>query len=95
MSKILIVDDELSLRETIADLLVFYNYEVKSAGNGKEALEILDLWLPDFIISDIMMPIMDGHLFYEIIKEKKMFKQIPFLFLTAKTVLRTYIFIIN
>jgi len=84
-NKILIVDDEPSLRETIADLLIFYDYEVKSAGNGQEALEIIDYWLPDLIISDIMMPIMDGHSFYEIIKETKLLNQIPFLFLTAKT----------
>lgn len=82
--KILLVDDEASLRDTISDLLTFKNYSVKTAANGQDALEILDHWTPDIIISDIMMPIMDGHLFYEIVKESSMLNQIPFIFLTAK-----------
>lgn len=82
--KILVVEDELKLRETITEVLIFYNYDVKTASNGQEALKILDVWLPDIIISDIMMPIMDGHSFFEIIKDTKLFNQIPFIFLTAK-----------
>ncbi len=83
-NKILIVEDELNLRDTIKDLLVLYNYEVKGAENGQKALEILDNWSPDLIISDITMPVMDGHSFHEIIKETKILNQIPFVFLTAK-----------
>ncbi len=82
--KILLVDDEASLRDTISDLLSLSNYAVKTAANGQDALEILDHWTPDIIISDIMMPIMDGHLFYVIVKESNMLNQIPFIFLTAK-----------
>ncbi len=83
-NKILLVEDELNLRDTITELLIYYKYEVKSAGNGQEALEILDKWTPDLIISDIIMPVMDGHSFHEIIKETKLLNQIPFIFLTAK-----------
>jgi CheY-like chemotaxis protein len=82
--KILLVEDEINLRETIQDLLEHYDYEVKSAENGQKALELLDNWLPDLIISDIMMPVMDGHSFHQIIKETKTLNQIPFIFLTAK-----------
>lgn len=81
--KILLVDDEANLRETISELLTHSNYNVMTAENGHEALRILDYWTPDLIISDIMMPIMDGHLFYDIVKDTNTINQIPFIFLTA------------
>jgi two-component system sensor histidine kinase/response regulator len=83
-NKILLVDDELNLRETISELLIHNNYDVKTAANGQDALEILNLWIPDLIISDIMMPIMDGYRFQEIVNESRLLNQIPFIFLTAK-----------
>jgi two-component system sensor histidine kinase/response regulator len=82
--KILLVDDEASLRETISELLIHSNYSVMTAENGKEALEILDSWTPNIIISDIMMPVMDGYLFYEKVKDSSMLNHIPFIFFTAK-----------
>jgi CheY-like chemotaxis protein len=81
--KILLVDDEAELRETISELLIHSNYNVMTAQNGHEALKILDFWTPDLIISDIMMPIMDGNLFYDIVKDTNTINQIPFIFLTA------------
>lgn len=82
--KILIVDDEQNLRETITELLIENNYNARSTANGQEALKILDEWIPDLIISDIMMPIMDGYAFHEIIKKSENLNHIPFLFLSAK-----------
>lgn len=82
--KILLVDDEFSLIDTLTELLTINGYIVKNAANGQEALKVLDYWIPDIIISDIMMPIMDGNTLYEIIKDSNMFNQIPFVFLTAK-----------
>lgn len=82
--KILIVDDEQNLRETIIELLTHHNYAVKGAVNGYEALKILEHWTPDLIISDIMMPIMDGYQFQKIVKNNDLLNQIPFIFLTAK-----------
>ncbi len=82
--KILLVDDEVSFRDTIKDLLLINNYKVKIAINGQDALEILDSWTPDIIISDIMMPVMDGYMFYEKVKNSSILNQIPFIFLTAK-----------
>ena len=84
-NKILLVDDEVNLRETIAELLIHENYCVKIASNGKDALNILDSWIPDLIISDIMMPVMDGNDFHEIIKENANLSSIPFIFITAKS----------
>lgn len=83
-NKILLVDDELKIRETITELLLHKNYEVVSAKDGHEALEILENWIPDLIISDISMPVMDGYSFHEIIRQNKFLETIPFIFLTAK-----------
>jgi two-component system sensor kinase len=82
--RILLVEDELNLRETITELLIYQNYDVKTANNGREALEILNNWIPDLIISDIMMPIMDGYMLHETIRNKPHLSIIPFIFLTAK-----------
>lgn len=83
-NKILLVDDELNLRETISELLNYQNYDVKTACNGQDALDLLEYWVPDLIICDIMMPVMDGSTFHEIIKEIHSLNSIPFIFLTAK-----------
>jgi two-component system sensor kinase len=64
--KILIVDDELNIRETIEELLTITNYDTKTANNGQEALDVLENWTPDLIICDIMMPVMDGQDFQKL-----------------------------
>lgn len=82
--KILLVDDDENLRETMYELLTHHNYEVKTASNGQKALQTLNDWFPDLIISDMMMPVMDGHAFHELVKENVLLSSIPFVFLTAK-----------
>lgn len=82
--KILLVDDDINLRETINELLLLEKFETKTAENGQIALDILDEWIPDLIICDIMMPVMDGETFQKIIYENKILSTIPFIFLTAK-----------
>jgi two-component system sensor histidine kinase/response regulator len=84
-NKILLVDDELNIRDTITELLVCKNYDVKAACNGQEALDLLEYWTPDLIVCDIMMPVMDGNALHEIIKESPSLSAIPFVFLTAKS----------
>lgn len=82
--KILFVDDEPNLRETLKEILSLKKYDVKTASNGLEALELLEYWIPDLIISDIMMPVMDGNMLHDILKEDQLLSAIPFIFLTAK-----------
>lgn len=82
--KILLVDDEIILRDTLTDMLTLNNYSILTAANGEEALAILEDWIPDIIISDIMMPVMDGYTFYEKIKDFVVLNQIPFVFFSAK-----------
>ena len=82
--KILLVDDDLNVRETITELLIYENYNVKTASNGQEALLILEYWSPDLIISDIIMPVMDGDALLQVVKENQFLTAVPFVFLTAK-----------
>ena len=83
-NKILFVEDELNIRNTTTELLQYKNYDVRAVANGQEALDLLDNWIPDLIVCDIMMPIMDGYQLHEIIKETRSLAAIPFVFLTAK-----------
>lgn len=82
--KILVIDDELLIRETLSELLTLQNYEIKNAKNGQIALDVLDYWIPDLIICDIMMPVMDGQTFQKTVYNNKLLSTIPFVFLTAK-----------
>lgn len=68
---ILIVDDEESIREMMSFLLSDTGYEVLTASNGKEALEILNLVHTDLIITDIIMPDMEGLEFIRRVKRER------------------------
>lgn len=58
--KILVVDDEVEIRDMLQDYLTYNNLLVQTASNGKEALEMLDSFKPDAAVADIKMDIMDG-----------------------------------
>lgn len=60
MKKILIVDDEFDIRDLLEDFLSVNNMDVKTASNGKEALEVFKDFEPDLAIADIQMDVMDG-----------------------------------
>ena len=59
-SRVLVVDDDATLRDTLEQALLAEGYDVEAASNGLEALSVLPSWQPDLIILDLMMPIMDG-----------------------------------
>ena len=61
--RVLIVEDEDTIGEVVADALMLEGYEVRRARNGREALEMLHEWLPQLILLDLMMPVMDGWAF--------------------------------
>lgn len=80
---IIIVDDNKNDRMLLGDLLASMNYDVMEAKNGIEALESIGTSKPDLIISDIMMPGMDGFTFLRELKKSESYVDIPFVFYTA------------
>ncbi len=82
---ILILDDSQFSLKLLRDLLERNNYDVISAINGREALQTLSGMkdLPDLIISDIMMPEMDGYEFFRQVSKNPNWNLIPFIFLSA------------
>ncbi|MFC6348526.1 response regulator transcription factor [Vagococcus carniphilus] len=81
MNRVLIVDDDKKILEFITIALENEHFEVYSAENGPEALNILEKTLVDLAIVDVMMPEMDG---FELTEKIKGFLDIPVLFLTAR-----------
>jgi DNA-binding NarL/FixJ family response regulator len=82
--RLLLIDDDPNLILLVKDYLEFRGYEVVTAENGREALEVLDLEMPDLIICDVMMPEMDGYTFVKHVREEPRTSWIPVLFLSAK-----------
>jgi signal transduction histidine kinase len=81
---VLIVDDDNNVLEGVADLLEINGYEVWTAEHGQHALELMQTRSPDMIVSDIMMPVMDGYEFYERVRRNPSWIPIPFIFLSAR-----------
>jgi PAS domain S-box-containing protein len=81
--KVLIVEDNEDSRVLLESALAVNGYEVESAENGKLALERADLAPPDLIISDILMPEMDGYSLCQAVKARDQLRDIPFIFYTA------------
>lgn len=82
MFKILIAEDDSELRQLFSHVLIKNGYSVTGVCNGKEALDALDKWYYDLIISDIMMPEMDG---YELVSSLRTAGySIPVMMITAK-----------
>jgi DNA-binding response OmpR family regulator len=78
---ILIVEDEVSLQETLAYNLSKQGYKIETAGDGQSALQIARSLKPDLILLDIMLPILDG---FEVCRILRQETNVPILMLTAK-----------
>ncbi len=81
MTRILVVEDEESIRESLAFLLVKEGYEVQAIINGSEAFEAFEKFDPDLVLLDIMLPGLSG---VEITKKIRQKSQTPIIMLTAK-----------
>lgn len=81
MAHILIVDDEPEVREVLAEMLTVMGHEVTKAGSGREALECFDPACHDLIVSDVMMPDMNG---FDLLRalEPRLRDRIPFVILS-------------
>ena len=85
MKKVLLIEDDATLRENIAELLELENFKVLTATNGLEGLDRAKRELPNVIVCDIMMPKLDGYGVLEGLSKSNKTKYIPFIFLSAKT----------
>ena len=85
MNRILIVEDDVELRQLFARVLEKNGYQVETAEDGAEALRILGRGYVDLIISDIMMPVMDGNALVRALREDGV--KTPVLMITAKSTL--------
>lgn len=85
MKKILLIEDNVDMRDNIAELLELSGYEMKTANNGKEGVQKAIEFIPDLIICDIMMPELDGYEVLHILSNNPLTETIPFLFLSAKS----------
>lgn len=81
--KILLVEDDLVLGETMTELIKYNGYKVTWKKNGLEAFETLRDFIPDIIICDLMMPLMDGETFFKKVRNHKRYDNIPFIMITA------------
>jgi DNA-binding response OmpR family regulator len=84
MTKILIAEDEPDIRELVAFTLRFAGYEVVTASNGEEAVQMAVKELPDLTLMDVRMPRMTGYDACRAIKANPELKDIPVVFLSAK-----------
>ena len=84
MKKILLIEDNKSVRENTAEILELANYKVYSAENGKAGVDLAVKHHPDLIICDIMMPVLDGYGVLHLLNKNSKTSSIPFIFLTAK-----------
>jgi DNA-binding NarL/FixJ family response regulator len=84
MKKILIVDDDITLRTAMIRYLQNRGYSVKDAGSGVEGLTAFEQDTPDLVVSDVMMPEMDGYEFCRRLRTTRLGQLVPFIFLSSR-----------
>lgn len=83
MNTILVIEDNLELRENTAELLELNGYKVITAINGKSGFELAKRNRPDVVICDLMMPDTDGLGFLQLVKADSTLEDIPMIFFSA------------
>ena len=83
MAKILVIEDEELIRDSLEDLLVFAGFDVITAENGEIGIYLANQKQPDLILCDVMMPVLNGYEVLEQIRKNKDLSTVPFLFLTS------------
>ncbi|WP_035984847.1 response regulator [Leptolyngbya sp. KIOST-1] len=84
MAKILVIEDETGVRDSIIDILNAEDFIVDSATNGEEGLRQIYEFQPDMVICDVMMPVLDGFGVLQQVRQNPDLATLPFVFLTAK-----------
>jgi two-component system, chemotaxis family, chemotaxis protein CheY len=84
-TQVLIVEDDADIRETVAELLLEEGYGVQTATSGADALEHLAAatTLPDVVLLDLMMPVMDGWTFYDNLQKETRWASLPIVVISA------------
>jgi CheY-like chemotaxis protein len=82
---VLIVEDDVAIRESLRDLLVDEGYRVAEAGHGGEALRALEIERPAMMLLDLWMPVMTGGQLYERLQQRPEWASIPIVIVTAAT----------
>lgn len=90
MPKILTIEDEDNIRDTIIETLTLEGFEVIQAENGKVGLKLAQEHLPDLIICDVIMPELNGYDVLRQLNQQRQTQGIPFIFLTAKNSLKDF-----
>lgn len=83
MALVLVVDDEIGISDLLNDVLSDEGYRVLVAGNGRDALKRAEEERPDLVLSDFMMPIMDGAQLVEAMAGRPEFKDIPVILMSS------------
>lgn len=84
MKKILVVDDDTTLRTALTRYLQNRGYVVEDAGSGVEGLALFERNTPDLVVSDVMMPEMDGFEFCRRLRATRLGQLVPFIFLSSR-----------
>lgn len=86
---ILIIDDDELLCQMLSDVMIEAGFQVAIAGNGQEGLDLLSERMPDAVICDLVMPVMDGLEFCKEVRSDSRLSGLPLIMLTARTDLET------
>lgn len=82
---ILLIEDNIDIRECAIELLELEGYEVYSAADGAQGVSLSHLITPDLVICDVVMPVMGGYEVFHLLKQDPKYKTTPFVFSTAQS----------
>ena len=85
MKRILIIEDDINIRETLCDILELKGHDIIAADNGQSGILKAAQYKPDLIICDIMMPKLNGYQVLDVVRQNKWLMRKPFIFLSAKS----------
>ena len=81
--QVLVIDDSPSIADMVRDVLLEEGYDVRTASNGRDALEILSTWRADVMLLDLAMPVMDGQAFLKARADDPQLRQVPVIVMSA------------
>ena len=85
--RVLVVEDDERVRQVMSELFAEEGFEVRGAGDGVQALAALEDWVPDCIVLDLMMPVMDGWSFRREQLNRETLRDVPVVVVSAKRVI--------